>query len=251
MPAVRRQIFGDHDPYAGFPVEDVQVDKQGWGSDDRLFDQIIKELEPSLIVEVGSWKGRSALRMGRAARGANPAAELVCVDTWLGSHEHWNNQAWHASLGLQNGYPTLYRTFIRNVIDEDLTDIITPLPLPAEVAYLLLRRYGARPKLVYIDGDHAHRSVRRDLELYFDLLAETGVLIGDDYPHAEGVARAVNEFVSARGLPLYSKPGKYLIDKAGIRDWSGFCGLSQVKRSQIVRMHLVRIIRRIRRRTGI
>ena len=63
--------------------------------------------------EVGSWKGRSAINMARAVKTLDLPAEIVCVDTWLGSPEHWLKQhaEWYKSLRIANGMPQLYYNY--------------------------------------------------------------------------------------------------------------------------------------------
>jgi len=52
---------------------------------------------------------------------------------------------------------------------------------------------------VYIDGRHAYESVKKDINLYWPLIKEGGVLCGHDI-NIYGVARAVVEFCKAKGL---------------------------------------------------
>jgi predicted O-methyltransferase YrrM len=52
---------------------------------------------------------------------------------------------------------------------------------------------------IYIDGNHRHDFVKKDLELYFSKVKSTGLIAGDDYSVVGwwegGVTRAVNEFL--------------------------------------------------------
>src|SRR5205085_1801349 len=113
---------------------------QGWGSTDLVFQQVIGLLRPAVIVEVGTWKGASAIHMGQVARGFGLPTQIVCVDTWLGSPEHFLalHEGWRESLRIRNGYPQLYFTFLTNVIQHGLTDTIIPLPATSENAAIIL-----------------------------------------------------------------------------------------------------------------
>ena len=72
------------------PVEGTKL--WGWNGDRQIFPALIKQLKPSLIIEVGSWMGLSAANMATSCKalGLNDTA-VVCVDTWLGSKEHWRD----------------------------------------------------------------------------------------------------------------------------------------------------------------
>ena len=174
--------------YSTDPYKDLhwtfQPDYQGWGSDDPILQEGILSVKPSLIVEVGTWKGASALHMAGICKTHSINAEIVCVDTWLGNWQHWSRKAGVGSkedLRLVNGFPTLYFQFMSNVVARGYQDRITPLPLTGIAAAKLFAHYGLRPDLIYVDGDHEYESVIADLTSWLPLLSERGILIGDDY----------------------------------------------------------------------
>jgi acetyltransferase-like isoleucine patch superfamily enzyme len=193
---VRRLIFSE-DPYAGFDVV-LPLDLQGWDSENPLFDKVIAEVKPSLIVEVGTWKGASAIHMAKICCRLRLDAEIVCVDTWLGNWQHWartNGVGSRDDLRLKNGFPSLYQQFLTNVIIEKMDAVITPLPLTSMAAVKLLTHYGLKPDIVYIDGDHEYEAAISDLRGWLPQLSEGGVLIGDDYMFP-GVQQAVTELAA-------------------------------------------------------
>ena len=85
-----RSLIHDTDPYDGFDPAPHDPDLQGWGSADPLFRLLFERLRPKRVAEVGTWKGASALHMASLARElAIEDCEILCIDTWLGSIEHW------------------------------------------------------------------------------------------------------------------------------------------------------------------
>ncbi|MFM6418929.1 hypothetical protein, partial [Planktothrix sp.] len=73
---------------------------------------LIQIIQPKIIIEVGSWKGHSAIKMAETLHNLNLySSRVLCVDTWLGSLEHWQNENWRKELYLEHGYPTLYEKF--------------------------------------------------------------------------------------------------------------------------------------------
>ncbi len=213
-----RRIFDRlyaEDPFVDAPLADVEVDMQGWGSTHFFFREILNYLKPSLIVEVGSWKGRSAMHMADLAKDLNiPNLEICCIDTWLGSSGVWARKEQVAEiLKLKNGWPMLYFTFMKNVIERGHQDVITPMPMPSDMGYFVLKRLNAKPQMIYLDAAHEYESCKRDLELYFQLLGEDGILLGDDYETFEGVTRAADEFAEENGLQLVSTRSKFVLSK--------------------------------------
>ncbi len=202
-------------PYLDLDVSAVEPDLQGWGSDHAVFEKVISSLRPKIIIEVGSWKGRSALTMAEILDRYRVDAEIVCVDTWLGSPEHWlkTQREWYTSLQISNGFPRLYYTFLANVIGQRRDKTITPFPSTSDNAALILGQLNIRADVCYIDAAHEYASVMRDLEAYWLLLAEDGVLIGDDYGHWPGVTQAAQDFAGQKGFTLQAEEGKFVISK--------------------------------------
>jgi SAM-dependent methyltransferase len=214
-----RQLIHETDPYAGFDVDAYAPDLQGWSSNDPLFRILFEKLRPRRIAEVGTWKGASALHMAWLAREFGIECEIVCIDTWLGSVEHWFDRVrphYFKSLNLRHGYPTLYYTFLANVVRAGATDIITPLPIASAGAARLLAAHGVTFDLIYIDAAHEYEEVRMDVELFWPLVRPGGVMFGDDYiPQFSGLRRAVEEFAAGRSLRLQTSPNspKWLIQR--------------------------------------
>ena len=85
---------------------------------------LFQRLRPRFLVEVGSFKGGSSIRIASAlmlldlAQPAQPEDKpcLVCIDTFLGDAAMWlNKQATgRSSLLLKDGCPQLYMQFMVN-----------------------------------------------------------------------------------------------------------------------------------------
>ena len=154
----------------------------GWDSYSDAFTKIIEEFKPKLIIEVGTWKGCSAINMARLCLQHYDDFEIVCVDTWLGSVEHWEGSSvgnWQETF--EEGRPIIYHQFLSNVMQEGLTDYITPFPIDSVNAVEFFRKKQIQPDMVYIDAGHEYYSVSVDLFSYADILRPGGVLLGDDW----------------------------------------------------------------------
>lgn len=207
--------LGLHEPYAGLDIQNARLDLQGWGSDHHFFQTVVGRTKPKLIIEVGTWKGASAINMARSALLLEPEAIVLCVDTWLGSNEVlWSDPEMRTLLQLEHGRPSVYRQFLANVILQDLTNTVFPLPMTSVAAAELLRRFRIQADLIYIDAGHGEYEVYGDLQNYWSLLRPSGILFGDDYDTAwQGVVRAVNRFAAETGLLLETDHGKWAITK--------------------------------------
>ena len=218
---IREQLYKGIDIYAGFNFDETRVDMQGWGSDHPILPWTIENLRPNLIIEVGSWKGRSAINIAKKMESLNIDGEILCVDTWLGSPEHWlGPKDWWDSLRVVNGRPNLYNTFLNNVITNNCEKYITPFPLTSEAAYLVLKKLSVKAGMIYIDAGHEYESVIKDIEMYWQLLNDGGVMILDDYIGWSGVTKAVNEFALKNDLQPFGEDGKAVLSKNSTLNYS-------------------------------
>lgn len=196
--------------YEGVDLLDLQTDLRGWHSTHPVFAELIGALHAAhdgglhTIVEVGSWKGASAIHMASTRRKLGGDFKVICVDTWLGSLEHWCLRDTEGmGVPRRHGYPLLYFQFLYNVATAGCADVIVPVPLPSTIGAALLHRQEVRPQLVYLDASHAYVDLSADLRTWWPLLAAGGILFGDDHM-MPGVLQAVSEFSTSKPEGLLS-----------------------------------------------
>ncbi len=202
------------DPYEGFDASAFDLDLQGWASTHPIFEKVIDQLKPKLVIEVGTWKGASAVHMAGLIRKYGLDCEIVCIDTFLGSGSLRTIPEIGKLVNLVNGRPNVYEQFIANVMKSNVADIITPFPIDSANGGLFLKENNIFADAIYIDGGHDYGSVKRDLELYWEVLRFGGILFGDDFlPMWHGVIRAVSEFAENIGRPLRFSNEKWFFRK--------------------------------------
>jgi Methyltransferase domain len=207
---VRKKLYGDYDPYSwvkGKHKEHLQpMDDFGWFSEHKYFTDIINLDKPKLIVEVGSYLGKSARYMYDARIKHGEDFEIVCIDTWCGSEEHWVMP----ELKEQYRRHDLYEQFLSNAIHSGSDKHITPFRIDANSGNRVFRRLGIRPNLVYIDGAHDYASARRDIEQWVSVMPANACMIIDDIWY-EDVRRAIADTIIASGKGVHSKDDKKFI----------------------------------------
>lgn len=202
-------------PYEGFDPSPYKLDVTGWQSYHPWFEGTIAQVRPKLILEVGTWKGASAIHMARAARKLVPDAQVLCIDTWLGSHRIlWSDPTYRQQLMLKNGFPQQYFQFLANVVLSQLQEAIFPMPMTSYAATDILRASGLKFDLIYIDAHHDEDEVLSDMKRCYELLRTGGIMLGDDYMNSEpGVIKAVNRFVAENALYLNTAQEKWAFSK--------------------------------------
>jgi hypothetical protein len=215
-----RSMLHAVDPYEGFDPSQWPMDLQSWGSHSPAFHELVQAVRPQLIIEVGTWKGGSAVRFAdEAVASGLDKTQILCVDTWLGSLEFWTEQddpERYRSLRLKNGYPQVYYQFLANVCHRGHQQRIIPFPQSSSTAALWLRYFGFTAELIYIDASHEEDDVYADLLAYWEVLAPGGVMFGDDWSW-DGVRVAVLRFAREENLTYRIIADKWVLDKPGNR----------------------------------
>jgi hypothetical protein len=149
-----------------------------------------REDEPLVIIEVGTWMGKSAIEMAKVC---DKNCKIYCVDTWIGSVEHYDSVERD-----EEGFPIIYKKFKENIKREGVDDVIIPVISTSTDAIQYFKRNGIKADVIYIDAAHDYENVMKDLENYWQIFDKTkpdNCFFGDDYGDAwGGLINAVNTF---------------------------------------------------------
>jgi hypothetical protein len=209
------QLLHRLNPYEGFDFQSLPFDAHGWGGQSSAFRELIALSKPRLIIEVGTWKGASALEMAAAIRDLGLPTRIICVDTWLGALEFWTDQKdpeRYLSLQLRHGYPAVYYQFLANVCHKGFQEQIVPFPQTASTAALWFRSFGISADMIYVDASHEEEDVYQDLCNYWEVVSDGGILFGDDYSW-DGVRLAVHRFAKEEGREVTFVSDKWVLRK--------------------------------------
>ena len=148
----------------------------GWFADSELETLATLAQGRNVIVEIGSWEGRSACAMA-----ANSNATIFCVDAWI---EH-----------PQGGFEATLDTFAK--FRENTRRYPKVIPIVGESVRVAdaMHRVGIfKADMVFIDASHDFDSVSADIRSWWTLINWGGVLCGHDYgdPNWPGVKQAVD-----------------------------------------------------------
>ncbi len=168
-------------------VESISAGVEGWfgPQEGRLLYRLAAEADPrGCIVEIGSWHGRSTIWLGAGAK-AGRGARVVAIDPHTGTHLRSPGETTEAAL----------RANLARAGVHDQVEIAVATSEEAAAAW-------SRPiSLLWIDGDHAYESVRRDLVLWEPHTLPAAVVALHDTFVWPGPERVVQEFLI--------RPGRY------------------------------------------
>lgn len=144
------------------------------------------------ILEVGCFHGRSTRVLAD-----HTAGQVFAVDPWNG--EYFNDDDTPARWIDTN----VYDAFCQNLHPHIESGRIVAIQGAAcDALPALADTYGRVFDFIFLDGDHRHTEVLRDIQLALPLLKPGGLLAGHDFDHPKwpGVRRAVLESFPDRVL---------------------------------------------------
>jgi MMP 1-O-methyltransferase len=157
------------------PVKELIKDVPGWLSDEEgeaLFELARACTGRGVIVEIGSWKGKSTICLGLGSR-AGSGVPIFAVDP-------------HAD----------YRhgDFKENIERAGIADLVTPLK---GLSQLVVDGFDQPIELLFVDGSHEEDDVREDFDKWVPKVVEGGVVAFHDTTWHPGVRRVVAEKIYA------------------------------------------------------
>jgi predicted O-methyltransferase YrrM len=154
----------------------------GWTSEKELLWLAMQASTRPMVVEVGSWKGRST----RAIADNLPAGGIVyAVDTWNGTPEdvlHGQEIAGRADW--------LYNEFLNAKNKENCVAV-------RGASLSVVKRFDAGFfDMIFIDAAHDYDNVKADILAWRPLLKRGGLFCGHDFDAGRpGVVKAVRELI--------------------------------------------------------
>jgi Methyltransferase domain len=190
---------------------------EGWGVSPGVYRRMADNVTAQFMAEIGVWKGASTIEMAKYLKEKGRGV-IVAVDTWLGALEFWDKRFGvddpTRNLQWQSGFPTVYYTFLANVIHSNLTDYVIPFPAPSKLASDYFLEKNLFFDLLHVDAGHDFEDCLEDIKLWWRNLRPGGVMIGDDYiPFWHGVVKAVKVFAAQNDLELEVDGVKWILMK--------------------------------------
>lgn len=169
------------DPAWTFCDMGMKVPDQDLWALDSLISRVkaVSGRERPVVLEVGTWAGKSASRMLAAG-----ISRIFCVDTWEGNKNDDGCKVYDGSQG------SPWEVFKKNMAGKAVTGYMNRSPGAARTFK------DGEFDLIYIDAEHDYDSVKADIDAW--LPKTKHVLAGHDYG-MPGVKQAVNELAVKLG----------------------------------------------------
>ena len=169
-------------------IDGFLTDKEGC----CLYDLAKTQPKNSVIVEIGSWLGKSTLWL-LAGSSVGNKIKVYAIDPHVGNEEHY--QMYKAKekdlVFFKNDKIWTYDLFEKNIRKAGLWNLTIPLVMKSEKA----SKFVIEPvSLIFIDGAHDYESVQKDYNSWAQKIVIGGIIaFHDARPNFKGVWKVINE----------------------------------------------------------
>ncbi len=156
--------------------------------------------EHPLVVEIGSWQGKSTICLGRGLQGKN-APRLCCIDPFDASGDASSAGEYRARAeGIGGPLRTAFEQNLRDAGVRELVDVYQGF------SHECAATWRDRIDLLFLDGDHSPEATAQDFRDWAPHVRPGGYLVMHDVVHPvhEGPRRIVEQEVSNN--PLWVEP---------------------------------------------
>lgn len=148
---------------------------------------------PGIVLEVGSWEGRSACTLANAAH----PRDLHVVDHFLGSESDGDESR---GLALERG--DIFEVFTGNIAEYTAGNVVVHRMSWQE---WIAQEAPQSVSFAHLDAEHGYEHARALIGAVLPLMSTGGVICGDDYhPDWDGTRRAVDELVPGRQVNMHA-----------------------------------------------
>jgi len=137
------------------------------------------ESRKGVIVEIGAWKGRSTICLGKGSKTGNQV-KIYSIDP-------------HKSTSLHKVTNCLdtYAEFLKNIQIAEVDDVILPIVKTSQEA---AETFNEPIQFLFIDGEHDYENVKLDLQLWYPKLIYGGLIAFHDYG-LSGPRRIIERYI--------------------------------------------------------
>jgi predicted O-methyltransferase YrrM len=198
--ATDRERSSAYDAPPAGPVEEFLDRTEGMTSREevKLLYELAREVQSGCIVEVGSYRGRSTVALGRGSLDGH-RVPVFAVEP---------HQTFTGILGGRFG-PADAGAFHRAMVETGCYHVVRLVSLSSEQ---VVPGWRSPVALLWIDGDHRYEGVRRDFESWRPHLAAGAKIVFDDAADpAIGPYRLIAELLSTGGYEKVKEFGKMTV----------------------------------------
>jgi len=156
----------------------------GWLTDregELLYNLAKNCIGKGVIVEIGSWKGKSTIWLGKGSKSGNKI-KIYAIDPHTGS----------SKLKKMYGKVNTFEEFEKNVKNANVSDIVVPIKKTSKET---AENFNEPVELIFIDGAHEYKLIKLDFEIWFPKVIDCGIMAFHDTIYMAGPRKVTAKYV--------------------------------------------------------
>jgi len=161
---------------------------------DNIYNDAITQFNDAVFVEIGTWKGKSAIYMAEKIKDSGKNIKFYTVDLfeYVQGYESFTNDG-----------ESLSDSFLDEVM-ANVSPIKDYINIIKGRSYEIADQFEDKSiDFIFIDGDHSYLGVKKDLEAWYPKIKLDRIIAGHDYSERScGVKKAVDEFFAKNKISI-------------------------------------------------
>jgi hypothetical protein len=180
------------------------VDIEGWFEYPSFYKMCFNAVpDNGIMVEVGSWMGRSTSCMGELIKNSNKNVKFYAVDTFEG--DTFDEQK-RIVAELKEQDSSLFDVFKSNLEKCGVSEFVIPIQSTSLNAANQFEDNSL--DFVHIDASHLYEDAIQDIRAWYPKVKPGGLITGDDYPWP-GVRQAVHECFDSKTIVICNSDSSF------------------------------------------
>ena len=152
----------------------------------NIYSEMVGKFNNAVFVEIGTWKGKSAMYMAEQIKGSKKNIKFYTIDIYMYTEEHNRRGVRFAE------NTSFFDEVAKNL--EPLKDYVTMLQGRSQDLYTQFEDNSI--DFIFMDGNHDYEDVKEDIRKWFPKVKKGGYIGGHDYCEPScGVKKAVDELL--------------------------------------------------------
>ena len=187
---IKNSAWKLHEPSFLFATDNPSFTALPWGGHRRFAYDLVRNVKPSTIVELGCHVGNSLMTFCQGVLDSNAPCTIFGIDTWTGDEHagYYGEEIWEAlNQSIEKYYQSIDVRLVRSTFDDQLSNF-----------------EDNSIDVIHIDGLHTYEACKHDFESWLPKIAKNGLVLLHDISLDSGYGSANYWIEIAKHYPNFA-----------------------------------------------